>query len=495
MYKTARGLSFFVLTSVVVGMVFLLSGCPGPLSSETAPTASAVTDLGNIPEGDPAYILTLFNDEELVETLIGRQGVISILQDLQSQATEFGTKVLKPFSKSLGSGAEITKSLKQLGGSVPVELPVELEGIDAIIEWCEKEKTKKIVANARKLIGAVDKSLLTKTNRYDYCIEIKDKAKTRILQSFGKSDDSSPLFFDFRDAVFISSLLRTIVFVYDMKAFWEDLKNQTSTLPFNTRYLEFLESQNFSALPSVSSPYNVFDMNDVFVPSFLRFRGFGKMVDYMDKHVLYFKEIYDFEKQKTKDNGYRSDGRRTLYQLFFNEPQKISFVREAGEKTLADLGIVLSELGITSLKIGNLPVTRFTKAIDVIRKIDETLPSSVLAVELNYEMKNGFKLSGSDKIKFDFSKIASKDVFDFKNNNLGIKAGFFAREDVYQLIQTIIEGDVTDESVLLEFLLTVDEYADFFTITISGLKTYFDLNVVIEGGAIEISRKLVLEQS
>jgi len=490
MYKTARGLSFFVLTSVVVGMVFLLSGCPGPVSGGgTAPTVSVVTDLGNIPEGDHAYILTLFNDEELVETL--KEVIKEVIPNLQSQATEFGTKVLKPFSKSLASWAEITKSLKQLGGSVPVEL----EGIDAIIEWCEKEETKKMVANARKLIGVVDKSLLTKANRYDYCIEIRDKAKTRILRSFGKSDDSSPLFFDFRDAVFISSLLRTIVFVYDMKDFWEDLKNQTSTLPFNTRYLEFLESQNFSALPSVSSPYDVFDMKDVFVPDFLRFRGFGKMVDYMDKQVLYFKEIYDFEKLKTKDNGYRRDGNRTLYQLFFNEPQKISFVREAGEKTLADLGIDLSELGITSLKIGDLRVTRFTKAIDVIRKIDEALPSSVLTVELNYGMENGFKLSGSGKIKFDFSKIASKDVFDFKNNNLGIKAGFFAREDVYQLIQTIIEGDVTDESVLLGFLLTVDEYADFFTITISGLKTYFDLNVVIEGGAIEISSKLVLEQS
>lgn len=491
--ENSKGLSFFFLTLMVVATIFLLSGCPGPGTGSGGTTSSmigSVTSLENIPSNDPAYVLTLFRDEELAKTLLD---VVSIFQDLQSQATKFGLKTLESFSKSFGNREELMKSLKQVGENVLEEL----EGIDAIIEWCEREKTKRVIDKARVLLTTID-PLFNMANRYEYCVEIKDEAKIRILQNFGKSDNL-PLFFDFRDAIFIVSLLRTIVFVYDMKDFWKDLKNQISGIPFTIGYMTFISSpspENFSLLPKISSPYDVFDMRDVFVDSFLKFRGFGKMVENMDKQVLYFREIYDFEVLKTNDNGYRKDGKRTLYQLFFGEPQKISFVRDAGKQSLSDFGIRLSDLGIVSLKVGGLQVTNLTKMIDLIREIDRVLPTSTLTIEVNHgATESGFKSSGNIKISFDFSKIASKDPFDFKVNNLGIKSGFF-REEVYQSIIEAgsIPENVDDPSVFLGFSMLSDEYADFFTMTISGLKVIFEFNVDIENGAIKIYSKLEYEQ-
>lgn len=471
--KNSKSLSFFFLTLMVVATTFLLSGCPGPgVGGSTGGGGgvfvSEVTNLDSVPSNDPAYVLTLFKDDEMVETLKSLTGLLT---------SGSLTKILG-VSKGWLSG--LTKSpLRSLSKTNGEEFGELISLIEEIEKLCKED----VVNKSREYLTLIE-ILITKPNKYDYCVEIKGIAKEKILEKFGTTN-GSPLYFDFRDAVFIGLLLREIVSFYDARDFLEDLKGNLYMVMspqtcFTNAFYNFLTSptpNNFYSLPMISSPYNEFDMYDVFVNDFLKFRGFRKMIDHSDRSVRYFVEIYEFEVQKTLPSGYRKDGKRTLYQLFFGELPEISFVRKAGDEKLDLSGFE----GVT-ITFGGLALTSNTKVIDVLRKLDSALPSSQLEIKITSTTSDVVGMQISLTVRFDFSKF--KDSFDFKVNNLQIKGSFF-NEEAYQLL--FGSSDQYDPSQLFLFL---DNYADFLSVNLSGPKLTIDVVINIESGAIGITGRV-----
>ncbi|MEJ5229300.1 MAG: hypothetical protein WHT65_04780 [Pseudothermotoga sp.] len=328
----------------------------------------------------------------------------------------------------------------------------------------------------RKFLTAKD-SLLTMSNRREYCFEITGEAKKQIISAISsvlncEIEEPENLWFDFRDVMLLSLVFQPIVTAYDIQDqirewIWVALIGENQFNPddwftdqamqcyeflcdvvlYNNFPEDFWQTLKTCAeeVAKVSSPETILDLKDVFKEGTLTVKNLDKILKTVDDVLKIIVEIYDFEKYSVYYDGSRKDGREpTLWTIFceasFRQTMRFS---SWAENQIPD------PPSDTVLKIGSLSIKSGTSIISLLKELERVLPNGKLTIEVatNSEPYSSFS------VEIDLAQFYKPQI-DFRTQaNIGTDLEVFDylvthSEEIAQAFENVTQNStVTNEDL------------------------------------------------
>lgn len=477
---------FFVLPLAL--LILAITGCTLPFFGP-----NFVTEVSNpsaVSPQDPAFAVVILTDPEFK----------NLLNDAFALLKTPGVDVLKSPEKD--KKFRITDVLKEILQDDEGEV---LNRLIAFIDSLATGGRRNLMEKMLQYRNAVE-NLLRWEKRHEYCVELKDDAKTKMV-SFMSQIKGRPLsapeklYMDFKDVMLFRLLMEPFIFAYQNREALEEalaqIRNAGESRPedfFVTQFIQLLEYiQNYLESPSVpdafftglatrlntlaglKSPTNELDMMDIFKENVLVIKGMDFFLQSVDFALKAFVEFYDYEKSQTNEKGHRKDGKVTLVSLGESSETNLSIALEPGDsKPFKEL----SELSKADFRIGTLMVTQNTKLIETLRELDRVVPAGVLVVEIKPKtgqtIEDEFTKFLLLRVTVDFSKL-NKRTLDFKDNNIGILNGLFTKDKLMEIFDKLALNKI------FEALDLADPFIDLYDISISGTKATIGIDLKLFG--------------
>jgi len=474
---------FLLLTVFVIAIFELFSGCS--LLPQGSGFVNEVSQTSTLKPEDPAYAAALFTDPEFSKMISDLAGLFN--------TSSVKSRKFEPNLESLRKN-----TLKEL-------LQEDDELLDSLIAFIDSLGTgdrKTLMEKMIQFRTGVD-NLLKRSDRHDYIVEIKEPAKSKIVQQISQLTGQSistpeKLYMDFRDVMLFRMLMEPLIFAYENRVALKDgllgikdfsSKPQPSDL-FVEQFLQLIEyisnptpgtdffaeiATRLNNIAALKAPTNELDMLDIFKENVLKIQGMDLFLKSLDFGLLSFVELYDYEDKKTNDLGQRSDGKETIVTLTAPSDGSLRAFKPVGDEKPFEGNIELDKL---DFKFGAVTVSQSTKLIQILRELSDKVPNGSIVVEI--KPKTGQTIE-DDYLKFllfkitiDFQKL-NKSTLDLKDNNLGISNGFFTAEKISEFFAKI-SGEQ-----MFQALDLLDPFVTFYDLSISGQTAAISLDIKLFG--------------
>lgn len=452
---------------VLLGL-WLFTGC-SPLPQEGG-FVKEVSQTGTLKPEDPAYAVALLTDNAFSELINDFVGLLN-------------TSSVTPRNLNFKTNIQERKTLKEL-------LQEDDEVLDSLIDFVDSLGTgdrKTLMEKMVQFRTGVD-NLSKRSDRLDYLVEIKDPAKTKVVQQISNLTGqtiSTPakLYMDFRDVMFFRIIMEPLMFAFENRiALREGLVNyrdfQSDPDPSNLFVDEFLElidyilyfdpeyddleefaedlAEMLNTIADLKDPKNELDMLDIFKEDALKIRGMDLFFKSLDFGLFCFVELYEYEDKKTNNVGRRSDGKETIMTLTAPSDGSLRVFKPTGDEKPFEEN---TELDKIDFKFGNLTISKNTTLIQILRELDEKVPNGSLIVEIKPKTGQSVEDEYTKFLLFrttiDFQKL-NKPVLDFKDNNLGILEGLFNVDDILEFLYCL------EDEEIIEALDFIDPFIPFY---------------------------------
>ncbi|MDK2886510.1 MAG: hypothetical protein PWP54_1068 [Thermosipho sp. (in: thermotogales)] len=515
----------------VVFIVFaFLFGCVGLEPIDLGP--SEINDTGNDPD-TPAYFVDIITDQDFID----------LLNELFGGGT---TQV------SVNDVANITQNILDMNLATSLEgsdkifgeklLPeIELEQqqytnqYDYLIHILDVIASKENLINKMKQFRAGVNNLLQYEGRYDYLVEITGNAKTKVENVLNQLKDLDSdftvdnLYGDFRDVMILNLLIEPFIFIHDNhEALVSMVENASETAAngpepiirqeflseintFETLY-PTIEASYFSSptflsdfktfldnLSDISPDENYLDLNDIFVDDAFVFPWVDKAIHLSDLLVKTIVEINAFETQKTDNNGFRNDGKITIWTYGEDASSNVAITLQWYDEPVVDQ---LPD-GVTASLNGE-PINTSMQVIDVLEILNTALPDNSLNLTIDYAtpIDTDFEIDVNFSLTFDFQKLSSQPV-DLKDCNLKMNDQILDMLNVASMTEfaSAIQN-VSTETYTQEGIDTFVEYITFITDNLEFVSFNHDPNTLtttivfeynLQNGAVVATLTLTFE--
>ncbi|MBO8161579.1 MAG: hypothetical protein H0Z24_08085 [Thermosipho sp. (in: Bacteria)] len=514
---------FKSLWIVFVAVLFVVFGCVGIQPIDLGP--SEVSDTGNLDPDTPAYFIDIVTDEDfsdLLDELFGAGIVVTSVDGVSSLPEKSFESAINGLSANIG--------IKDFD---PVLNATITNNYDRLIHIINIISSKENLINKMKQFRVGVNNLLQYEGRYDYVVEITGNAKTKVETVLNHLKDLDPeysvdtLYGDFRDVMLLNLLIEPFIFVYDNQAeLITIIENASKTIEegddsfFRSEFLT--ETSSFTAMyPTVdfSSPtyleglkaflytiaglapdVNYLDLYDIFADDAFVYTWIDNMIHLSDLLVKTIVEINAYEVLKTDANGFRTDGKVTLWS-YGMDPNYDYIAITLGwydEPFIYDM-----PEGLTATLNGQ-SIDETTTVIDVLNILNTALPNNTLNLALSYatpiDLEHSINIDLD--LTFDFEKLSAPSI-DMKNCNLRANSELFEilniasitefSTAVYRLSNGL--GDQNDVNTVLDYLAFITSNLEFVSFNYDEQSTtttiVFEYN--LENGAIVATLTITLE--
>lgn len=516
----------------ILFIVFIfMFGCVGLEPIDLGP--SEISDTGNDPD-TPAYFVDILTDDDFVDLLDELFGTGSIIVTTNNVAGVAQNILNKNLTTSLDSVGELfdDKLLPNLNVSPP---PPE-NSYDQLIHILDVIASKEALINKMKQFRTGVNTLLQYEGRYDYLVEITGNAKDKVENVLRHLKDLDPeftvdhLYGDFRDIMILNLLIEPFIFIYDNHdGLVTMIENASETIEngpepiiqpqfitqvnlFESIYPDiepsyfasstFLSdfSQFLDNLSDISVDENYLDLNDIFVQDAFVFPWFDKFIHLSDLLVKTIVEINAFEVQKTDENGFRNDGKTTLWTFGEDASDNVAITLSWYDETI--LGEELPDGVVATLNGEEIDTSM--QVIDVLEILNSSLPNNTLNLTIEYatpiDLEHTVNVDFS--LTFDFQKLSSQDL-DLKDSNLKMNDQILDILNIASITEfaSAVENIATD-TYNQNDIDTVISYLTFITDNLEFVSFNYDPNSTtttivfecnVQNGAIVATLTLTLE--
>lgn len=421
----------------------------------------------------------------------------------------------------------------------PLETPedyVELyEGIQNI--YSENEDA------IEKLRDMIDSSEVL-TEKQDLAIEITGEAKEAIIEvlnqlaspvepvnfnnkkmmgTYNNETEPEVLIFDYRDLMYLRLITGSLLTIYESIDFMEpyiDIFEELSD--YDDIFEYFLIPTSYDKINTFVSTYQEYDnpwkqedfwqdldeliielseedgddeyvsFSDLFKNNVLQLPGTDFVIEKLDFFVSTFKNIYDFEKEMTDENGWTDDDQLSLYE-FIMTLNGLSTSDDISIKTALDEPVDIQDIPqeILELKFGSTSLLESFTLEDLLTELYNSLPNGQLSItaKINIpateEDNIDIDLTVETSLTLDFDELMNVPL-DLRVNNIKVQS---------DLIDELIEIEIWEK--LSSNNMTQEEAEEIYNIVLNNLGFYdpdtgtFTVN--IDSGSIITEIKIEIQ--
>jgi len=421
----------------------------------------------------------------------------------------------------------------------PLETPedyVELyEGIQNIYSENEDaiEKLRDMIESSEVL-----------TEKQDLAIEITGEAKEAIIEvlnqlaspvepvnfnnkkmmgTYNNETEPEVLIFDYRDLMYLRLITGSLLTIYESIDFMEpyiDIFEELSEYEDIFEY--FLIPTSYDKINTFVSTYQEYDnpwkqedfwqdldeliielseedgddeyvsFSDLFKNNVLQLPGTDFVIEKLDFFVSTFKNIYDFEKEMTDENGWTDDDQLSLYE-FIMTLNGLSTSDDISIKTALDEPVDIQDIPqeILELKFGSTSLLESFTLEDLLTELYNSLPNGQLSItaKINIpateEDNIDIDLTVETSLTLDFDELMNVPL-DLRVNNIKVQS---------DLIDELIEIEIWEK--LSSNNMTQEEAEEIYNIVLDNLGFYdpdtgtFTVN--IDSGSIITEIKIEIQ--
>lgn len=485
---------------VLIVFFAFIFGCVNTNPTDLGP--SEISDTGNDPE-TPAYAIDIITDGEFI--------------DLINQIA----------NTSSGAGSTSSKNSKELL-KTPILFTQETSyknGYDQLINILNAISSKEKLINKMKQFRKAVNNLLKYENRYEYYAEVTGNAKNKLentlrqLKDLDSNASSTNLYIDFRDVMVLNLLIEPFIFVHDnhdelvklirdssesniepiirdeftslVSTFEASYSNIDFSYFSNPTFLNDLKN-TLDKISDISEDKNYLDLNDIFVPEAFVLNWVDNAINLSDLLIKTIVEINEYEIRKTDENGFRKDGKTTIWTFGENKADNISITLEWYNTPLIEEDIPKN----ASITLNDKEVNTSTTVIDVLKILDSALPDNTLIFNISFATPINLESTATINysLKFDFEKLNTS-ALDLKNCNLKINDGVLDILNVASITELTMAINTQNIDVLNSYLNFISKNLEFVSFSYdSGSNTItikFEYN--LENGAFVETLNIKLE--
>ncbi|MBB6062118.1 archaellum component FlaF (FlaF/FlaG flagellin family) [Thermosipho japonicus] len=480
--------SFWIV--LIIFFVFIF-GCVNTNPIDLGP--SEISDTGNDPES-PAYAIDIVTDDDFV--------------DLINQIA----------STSNGENTTSSKNSKDLLKTpIPLTENVSYKNeYDQLIKIFDAISSKEKLINKMKQFRKAVNNLLKYENRYEYYAEVTGNAKNKLettlrqLKDLDSSASSTNLYIDFRDVMVLNLLIEPFIFVHDNHdklvkiirdssenniepIIREEFTNLVSTFEASYSNIDFSYFSNptflndlkntLDKISDISEDKNYLDLNDIFVPEAFVLNWVDDAINLSDLLIKTIVEINEYEIRKTDENGFRKDGKTTIWTFGENKADNISITLEWYNTPLIEEDIPKG----ASITLNDKEVNTSTTAIDVLKILDSALPDNTLTLNINFATPINLESTATINysLKLDFEKLNTS-ALDLKNCNLKINDGILDILNVASITELTMAINTQNVDILNSYLTFISKNLEFvsFSYDSDSNTTTINFEYNLENGAV-----------
>ncbi|RDI91466.1 lipoprotein [Thermosipho africanus Ob7] len=358
--------------------------------------------------------------------------------------------------------------------------------------------------------------MLKHENRYEYYAEVTGNAKIKLenalrrLKDLDSSASTTNLYIDFRDIMVLNLLIEPFIFIHDnhdelvkiirdssesniepiirdeftslVSTFEASYSNIDFSYFSNPTFLNDLKN-TLDKISDISEDKNYLDLNDIFVPEAFVLNWVDNAINLSDLLIKTIVEINEYEIRKTDENGFRKDGKTTIWTFGENKADNISITLEWYNTPLIEEDIPKN----ASITLNDKEVNTSTTVIDVLKILDSALPDNTLIFNISFATPINLESTATINysLKFDFEKLNTS-ALDLKNCNLKINDGVLDILNVASITELTMAINTQNIDILNSYLKFVSENLEFASFNYdSGSNTTtikFEYN--LENGAV-----------
>jgi hypothetical protein len=490
-----------------------------PVWSFTTKTA-VLTNLEDLESDDELYIVTSITDENINE--------------LTSDVIDYIANI--PPLETPEDYVELYEGIQNIYS----ENEDAIEKLRDMIESSEVLTEKQDLAI--EITGEAKEAIIEVLNQLASPVEPVNFNNKKMMGTYNNETEPEVLIFDYRDLMYLRLITGSLLTIYESIDFMEpyiDIFEELSD--YDDIFEYFLIPTSYDKINTFVSTYQEYDnpwkqedfwqdldeliielseedgddeyvsFSDLFKNNVLQLPGTDFVIEKLDFFVSTFKNIYDFEKEMTDENGWTDDDQLSLYE-FIMTLNGLSTSDDISIKTALDEPVDIQDIPqeILELKFGSTSLLESFTLEDLLTELYDSLPSG----QLPLKVKINIPVTVEDSIDIDLSKVKINipvTVEDSIDIDLTVEASLTL--DFDELMNDLldlrvnnikVQSDLIDELIEIEIWkklspnnMTQEEAEEIYNIVLNNLDFYdpdtgtFTVN--IDNGSIITEIKIEIQ--
>ena len=468
--------------------------------SFTTKTAS-LTNLDDLESDDELYIVTSITDENINELTSDVIDYIANIPPLETP--EDYVELYEGIQNIYSENEDAIEKLRDM--------------IDSSEVLTEKQDL------AIEITGEAKEAIIEVLNQLASPVEPVNFNNKKMMGTYNNETEPEVLIFDYRDLMYLRLITGSLLTIYESIDFMEpyiDIFEELSE--YDDIFEYFLIPTSYDKINTFVSTYQEYDnpwkqedfwqdldeliielseedgddeyvsFSDLFKNNVLQLPGTDFVIEKLDFFVSTFKNIYDFEKEMTDENGWTDDDQLSLYE-FIMTLNGLSTSDDISIKTALDEPVDIQDIPqeILELKFGSTSLLESFTLEDLLTELYNSLPNGQLPLKVKInipateEDSIGTDLTVETSLTLDFDELMNVPL-DLRVNNIKVQS---------DLIDELIEIEIWEK--LSSNNMTQEEAEEIYNIVLNNLGFYdpdtgtFTVN--IDSGSIITEIKIEIQ--
>jgi len=468
--------------------------------SFTTKTAS-LTNLDDLESDDELYIVTSITDENINELTSDVIDYIANIPPLETP--EDYVELYEGIQNIYSENEDAIEKLRDM--------------IDSSEVLTEKQDL------AIEITGEAKEAIIEVLNQLASPVEPVNFNNKKMMGTYNNETEPEVLIFDYRDLMYLRLITGSLLTIYESIDFMEpyiDIFEELSD--YDDIFEYFLIPTSYDKINTFVSTYQEYDnpwkqedfwqdldeliielseedgddeyvsFSDLFKNNVLQLPGTDFVIEKLDFFVSTFKNIYDFEKEMTDENGWTDDDQLSLYE-FIMTLNGLSTSDDISIKTALDEPVDIQDIPqeILELKFGSTSLLESFTLEDLLTELYNSLPNGQLSItaKINIpateEDNIDIDLTVETSLTLDFDELMNVPL-DLRVNNIKVQS---------DLIDELIEIEIWEK--LSSNNMTQEEAEEIYNIVLNNLGFYdpdtgtFTVN--IDSGSIITEIKIEIQ--